>query len=103
MLTVLSFKSELLLIKDRQFLELFAGQGEVTKALRNVSWFCLFVSLHSSSQLGHLSWKQQYTAQVNLRGVAMDLTTDPRCFDLASASGFVFLGKRHNGRVVVHI
>ncbi len=44
-----------------------------------------------------------YTAQVNLRGVAMDLTTDPRCFDLASASGFVFLGKKHNGRVVAHI
>ena len=39
-----------------------------------------------------LAWPHLMQPQVNLRGAAMDLSDDPRCFDLTSPAGFVFLG-----------
>ena len=83
-----------ILNKDRQFLELFAGQGEVTRALRSVFWqnnvfpLTLFPVVLSSD----LAWPHPMQPQVNLRGAAIDLSDDPRCFDLTSPAGFVFLG-----------
>ena len=39
-----------------------------------------------------LVWPHPTQPQVNLRGAAMDLSDDPRCFDLTSPAGFVSLG-----------
>ena len=47
---------------------------------------------HSIIWLICFSLADPKASKVNLRGAAMDLSSDPRCFDLTSAAGFVSLG-----------
>lgn len=65
-------------------MEVFSGQGEVTRALRSVSR-PVFPSLGPAS-------KDRLSSQANMRGAAIDLSDDPRCFDVSSPAGFVLLG-----------
>ena len=81
--------------EDRDFVELFAGQGEVTKALRHAAWL-----LYPRTTAPPLPQIVNYidtfcdfcSHQVSLRGAAIDLEHDPAIFDLTTPSGFVFLG-----------
>lgn len=74
--------------KDRDFLELFAGQGEVTKALRHVAWLSLPpLCPNSPACCSHMHG----SCEADLRGTAMDVDHHP-AFDLTTPSGFVSLG-----------
>ena len=74
--------------EDRDFIELFAGQGEVTKALRHVAWLSLPpLRPNSPACCSHTHG----SCEADLRGTAMDVDHH-RAFDLTTPSGFVSLG-----------
>lgn len=80
-------------VKDRDFLELFAGKAEVSRALREVTWFqnIWFSSSQHPSFPADIRPLDLAALQASLTGASMDVEDHPE-FDLTSNAGFASPG-----------